>query len=222
MTSNEHRSDRLGVAARGRADMAFRLIVSAAQDVCLASVFALLALAEARRVSNGQFSSAFLAIELGLLCVIFVVRRRPRGSSRRAGDWLVASVATWLALALRPHAAGAAEFESLGVSVQCAGLALTVFAYMSLGKSFGLVPADRGIEDGGPYRWVRHPVYVSECVTLIGFLIANPTVLNLAIEVIILGAQLVRIHAEERFLRQHHDYRAYAAFVRWRLIPGVF
>ena len=91
-----------------------------------------------------------------------------------------------------------------------------------LGRSFGIVAANRGVKVHGPYRLVRHPIYVAEFITTVGFLMSNFTPINLAISVVVTAFTLGRIHAEERVLSQTEEYRAYQAQVRWRLFRGLY
>jgi protein-S-isoprenylcysteine O-methyltransferase Ste14 len=91
-----------------------------------------------------------------------------------------------------------------------------------LGRSFSLVAAHRGIRTGGPYRWVRHPVYASYVVAHLGYLLLNPTWWNAAVLVTVTGFQLVRIRHEEALLSEDQEYVGYRDRVRWRLIPFVY
>ena len=45
---------------------------------------------------------------------------------------------------------------------------------ITLGRSFGVVPANRGVVVGGPYNFVRHPIYTGYLITHVAFLVANP------------------------------------------------
>jgi hypothetical protein len=89
----------------------------------------------------------------------------------------------------------------------------------SLGRSFGIAPADRGLVTRGLYRMIRHPMYASELVFNAGFLLANPSWTNALALLLIAGTQIARIVREERVIG---DYSDYAARVRWRLIPGIW
>ena len=109
-----------------------------------------------------------------------------------------------------------------GSVVQIAGLTMTCVGFVYLGRSFGVVAANRGLKTAGPYRLVRHPIYFSHTVTSAGFCLANPSALNLGLFALTLACQLLRIRAEERVLSATAAYSAYRAEVRWRLIPGVY
>ena len=58
--------------------------------------------------------------------------------------------------------------------VSALGLALVIVGKMALGRSFGLVPANRGVVVRGPYTLVRHPIYTGYLITHVAFLIGAP------------------------------------------------
>lgn len=103
-----------------------------------------------------------------------------------------------------------------------AGLIIQIRAKVSLGRRVGMVPADRGINRGGPYQLVRHPMYAGYILSDIGFFLLNPTLWNASVYSVALVLQILRILAEERFLAQNAEYREYMQSVRYRLIPGIF
>jgi protein-S-isoprenylcysteine O-methyltransferase Ste14 len=91
-----------------------------------------------------------------------------------------------------------------------------------LARSFGCVPAHRGVKTAGPYRVVRHPMYAGYLLSHLGFALMNPTVRNLALYAACFLFQVHRMQAEERILERDDEYRRYRTAVRYRLIPGVF
>jgi protein-S-isoprenylcysteine O-methyltransferase Ste14 len=93
---------------------------------------------------------------------------------------------------------------------------------VALGRSFGLVPANRGVVAAGPYRLVRHPIYLGYLVTHLAFVVANPLWWNVWMLGVADTALVVRLLYEERTLARDARYVNYRERVRWRLVPGVF
>ena len=99
---------------------------------------------------------------------------------------------------------------------------LSLASLLSLGRRFGVWPAFRGLVTRGPYRLVRHPMYLAYVVADIGYNLQewNP---GTALMVTAGWLSLVfRIHAEERILAQDAGWPPYASMVRYRLIFGIW
>ena len=157
----------------------------------------------------------------GLVVLFMILRRRPLTVTTRAWDWLVAMAALTLPMLVAPG--GAALIPPLaGVALVFAGLGLSIWATFSLGRSFGLAAANRGVVQSGPYRWLRHPIYAGYLVSDLGFLLMNPTTRNLGLYAAALALSLARISAEERLLTADPAYAAFSARVRHRLVPGLY
>jgi len=112
--------------------------------------------------------------------------------------------------------------ELAGVTLQILGMLWQLSAKIVLGRSFGLLPAARGLVMRGPYRVVRHPIYLGYLVTHVGFLLTNFCLANLAILVALYAVQVLRIFREEAQLGLSEAYQEYRRRVRWRLLPFVF
>jgi protein-S-isoprenylcysteine O-methyltransferase Ste14 len=102
------------------------------------------------------------------------------------------------------------------------GLLLIIAGKVALGRSFGLMPANRGIVCRGVYRVMRHPIYAGYLITHAAFLVAHPIGWNLLVLVASDTALLVRAIYEERTLARDPAYASYMTNVRWRVVPGVF
>lgn len=112
--------------------------------------------------------------------------------------------------------------EFAGVACYLVGTACQFSAKASLGRSFGLLPAQRGMVASGPYRLVRHPMYLGYVVGQTGFVLVNFSLQN---ALILLGVYLalgLRISREESVLSTGEGYRLYQQRVRWRLVPLIF
>ena len=113
-------------------------------------------------------------------------------------------------------------FESFSLGLQIAGTLLSIAAVISLGRSFGVVAANRGVRTTGFYRFVRHPLYASYMVSFLGFVLGNLSVRNIVLIVVAFICQYLRAVAEERILGLDPEYQAYMAQVRYRFIPYIF
>ena len=102
------------------------------------------------------------------------------------------------------------------------GLSMQIAAKINLNRSFGIVPANRGVVTDGFYSIVRHPVYASYLIGHVGFLLLNPNWWNLTVYTSGLAFQVSRMLMEEGLLSHDPLYQAYRQHVRYRLVPGVF
>jgi len=170
---------------------------------------------------TGKWTSLLWMVSEGLVVLLLVFRRDSRRLSRSPWDWLVALGGTFTVLLVRPTTKAIAP-ESIGIALQIAGTLFAICGKVFLGRSFGLVAADRGIVSGGPYRIVRHPIYLGYLSTHVGFLLANWSLRNIAVYIVIYLFQISRILSEERLLREDESYRDYCKRVRYRLIPSIF
>jgi protein-S-isoprenylcysteine O-methyltransferase Ste14 len=112
--------------------------------------------------------------------------------------------------------------EAGAVLLTIFGTVASIAVLFSLGRSFSILPEARGLVTDGPYRIVRHPLYVAEEIGNIGIVLEYLQPWSLLIEVVSVGLQLWRISFEEHVLSQTFpEYAAYAARTR-RLIPGIY
>ncbi len=101
------------------------------------------------------------------------------------------------------------------------GTAIALAAKLSLRRSFGLVPANRGVKVSGAYRFVRHPMYTGYVLNHIGFLLLFFSAWNLVVYATCWVLLYLRAIEEERFLLQDPEYVDYARTVKARIVPGL-
>jgi len=129
--------------------------------------------------------------------------------------------AVWL-MPFLPSATLSPSMQMISAGVSLAGSLSIVYAVLHLGKSFSIVPQARKLVVGGPYRFVRHPLYVAEEIAIIGVLLQCIWYAALPFLALHLGLQIRRMNYEESLLRAvFPDYEAYARRTA-RLIPGVW
>jgi protein-S-isoprenylcysteine O-methyltransferase Ste14 len=106
-----------------------------------------------------------------------------------------------------------------GDAVAVAGSVWIFASVLALGRCFGVLPEARGLVTRGPYRVVRHPVYLGEIAALAGLTIAAPAPVHVVMLAVFVLAQLVRMRLEEAALTEAFpEYAAYAARTS-RLLP---
>jgi protein-S-isoprenylcysteine O-methyltransferase Ste14 len=194
-----------------------------AAKICILTLFSAMSTRLAADFVQTGHITGLLLLASEALVVAFTLVRRPAGAVDRT--WKARTLtmfSTFCPPLLRPVAVAALGPESLTVIISAVGLMIVVLGKISLGRSFGLTPANRGVVCSGIYRFVRHPIYLGYLVTHVGFVIAYPAIWNLAVLVAADVALMLRAICEERTLALDPAYRAYMDRVRWRLVPGVF
>lgn len=153
--------------------------------------------------------------------VLLVIFRKPGAVAGSPYAWMVAFVGTFTPLLVIPNGHEILSPE-IGTALMTGGLLISVLAKIYLNRSFGIVAANRGVKSKGPYRLVRHPMYLGYLISQIGFLTLSMSAVNIAFYAVAWAAQILRMREEEAFLMQDPLYQAFAARVRYRIIPGIY
>ena len=163
-------------------------------------------------------SETFFALYLILSLVLIAIRGKVVAFSSRIRDYAYTLLGLGSPLFFQ---AAPSDLLLIGVLLEVVGAVLVLGGFLSLNKSFGLGPENRGIKVRGAYRIVRHPMYSGYMFTEFGFFLNNLSLVNLTALAISVLFLILRMRAEERLLRDDHSYLEYARRVRWRLIPFV-
>lgn len=198
--------------------------------VCLlanaASMVRLLGQADGGAARLASAAASLVTIASLALAVGCYLRRGPARATTASVPARVASVlATFLPLAVLPVSAGGTQSaggDALSAATVVVGTSFSVWALRSLGKNLSIFAQTRELSDRGPYRWIRHPLYVGEVVATGGIALRAGSATALSWVVLLLLLQAYRAVHEERLLAV--TLPGYAAYQRRtaRLLPGVF
>ena len=170
---------------------------------------------------TGHVTGLLLLVSEALVVALTVIRRSATIVDRTWKARILTTFATFAPPLARPGSV-ALLGEPYTIAIAGLGLIFVVLGKLSLGRSFGLVPANRGVVSTGMYRWVRHPIYLGYLITHAGFVLANPTSWNIPLLLVADVALMFRAVCEEQTLARDDAYREYMTRVQWRVIPGVF
>lgn len=163
-----------------------------------------------------------IVIHNTLLMGLFLTRRKSTETSYRILDWLIPIMTIMCAMLLKPKLTVNHQLYIISMIIQCLGILGIIISLLSLGRSFGIIPANRKIKSMGAYGVVRHPLYTSELIFHFGFLLGNRIIWNGVIIMFIVAGQLWRSHSEEKLLSKDNAYQDYIRTVHYRFIPGIY
>ena len=169
-----------------------------------------------------RLTGLLLLVSESLVVVLTVLRRRAYLVDTSAAALAITAIALVGPPLLRTGDAPGLLPDALTALVSGAAVCLVIAGKLTLGRSFGIVPANRGVVDKGPYLLVRHPIYAGYLVTHLAFVAAYPRPWNIAVVIISDAALVWRALFEERLLRKDERYQAYCGRVGWHLVPGLF
>jgi protein-S-isoprenylcysteine O-methyltransferase Ste14 len=168
----------------------------------------------AASIANVMFVSLVASTTLTRLAPI----RKARGIAPRISALLGTFLS--MALALLPKADLGPILSVTSTVLIITGATLSFIVLRWLGKSFSILAEARRLVTEGPYRIVRHPLYVCEGMAMVGVLLQVISPLAVAIAIVIAIFQYRRMINEETILKQAFpEYRAYAARTP-RVIPA--
>ena len=153
---------------------------------------------------------------------------------RRGLPWVIAqitliglsalSAARFPHIALWPLSSGIAR-SAAGNLLVLVGVAIALWARYTLGRSFSPLPepaATHALVTRGPYRVVRHPIYLASVVLALGFALQSVSFLALVFPVALAFVVDRKANIEEQVLvARYPRYRDQMQRVR-KLIPWLY
>lgn len=115
---------------------------------------------------------------------------------------------------------------AVAIALYAVGVIGTLWAQFAMGESWRIgvdAAARTRLVAGGPFVWVRNPIYSAMMLAMVGLALLAPNVLSLAaVLALVIGLEIHVRLVEEPYLARTHgaDYLGYAARTG-RFLPGV-
>lgn len=177
--------------------------------------------AKALALANSLLIAGFYV----LIISVYFFRTSARATTRSLTTKIIALFACVVPF-IFAFFSGAAEAGAAMLTISnllmVAGMVFALAALGTLGKSFSIIPQARKLVVGGPYRLVRHPVYLGEITGVLGLTLAGVSIAKILIFLLLVGCQVYRAIQEEKLLADSFpEYADYASKTA-RFIPGLY
>src|SRR5260370_11405908 len=161
------------------------------------------------------------AVGAALMGVLSLVRIPPNAAMVNLRSILAVAGMTLVPAQIRPTVASVGILASCAVILELFGVVLSQVGRLYLGRSFGLLPANRGVVTTGPFRLMRHPIYLGWFILTVGYVMAYPNVLNALAVVFAFPFILGRIQLVKQFLFVDPSYCPYAWPISYFLVHSL-
>ena len=166
-------------------------------------------------------SIMIFAAQQALLCLI---RRPPlaraEGFRPRIAAFASAYAGLLMLLVGRERLGELGAIISVGLSVLGTIGAIWVLSW--LGRSFSIFPQARALVTRGPYRMVRHPLYLMEGISIFGISLQFKQPGSFVVFFFSVSLMLVRMNYEEDVLIRTFPGYAFCRRATWRIIPYIY
>lgn len=174
-------------------------------------------------LANRGLTLAFFVLVLAAYLTRWRARSAARGFRERVVP-MVIFLASPAGIALLHFFPPDRQFEAdgTGVLLGVAGLGISLWSLAHLRRSFSILAEARQVVASGPYRFVRHPLYLGEAITMLGLCLKIGAYGAIIFWAVVNGFQLLRARIEEdKLSREFAEYRAYRQRTRF-ILPGIY
>ena len=152
---------------------------------------------------------AFAVLVLGMTIMRFAPIRRAEGLEPRISA--IAGTGLAMVIVVLPRADIGPGLNIFGLILIMIGWILSACVLLWLGRAFSVMAQARRLVTSGPYAIVRHPLYLSEEIAVLGVALIHLSVAAGLIVIVHWLFQLRRMTNEETVLRAtFSDYNSYA------------
>ena len=159
-----------------------------------------------------------------LVSAAVLLRTRPSGKASGLEPRISALAGSFMVygMLLFPRYDLSLSGEIVATLLTTIGSVGAVISLSQLGRSFSIMAESRQLATTGPYRVVRHPLYLAEEIATVGVFMQFASIYSALFLVVHIAFQLRRIRNEELVLTTRFpEYAAYSQTTA-RLIPGIY
>ncbi|MCP4138008.1 MAG: isoprenylcysteine carboxylmethyltransferase family protein [bacterium] len=158
-----------------------------------------------------------------ILVMVILMRKEHRAVDPGLFNQVIALLAFCSGIALIGQPlTGSPTAQTASMIVTFAANVAGALTLLNLGRSFGILIAVREVKTSWLYSIVRHPMYGTDILLRIGFVLSHCTLYTISIFIFSTACYIYRAILEERFLAEQPEYREYMARVKYRFIPFLF
>ncbi len=165
-----------------------------------------------------------VVIFYALVVFLYFIRSAAKSTTKSLIAKTLAFVTSFLPFAI-PFLGSSSDNSGIMLSanvITVFGMIISLYSLGSLGKSFSIIPQARTLVQTGPYKLVRHPLYLGEFVSLMGIVLARFSISAMTIFCLFIALQIYRALQEETLLASAFpEYESYS-LMKARFIPGIF
>lgn len=176
-------------------------------------------------VLSGIFSRLTIGLFSLMMGSLYILRSKAQRKSSGVLPRITAVLGTFLLsglMFLPQHADLPLLVQIAGSLFVIAGYIFAIYAISHLGRSFSILPESRKLVTSGPYRIIRHPLYLAEALGSLGVLISFASIAAAALVITQFALQIARTYYEERILSESFpEYKTYMKHTA-RFIPRIY